>query len=180
MKVLKITLIVVGCLVALLFIIIGVWLLLHRQGVMEPFQVNSPTMERRVLIAAQGSDFKEALVDSLVTHLRGKSVYISVVDVTTLATVDEEEWDALVIIHTVEQWKLQSDVNAYLDRAEDLDKVLLITTSGSGQWRTEEYDVDVITSASKRDELHALVPDILKWLDELLEEEMVDSIPEHE
>ena len=47
----------------------------------------------------------------------------------------------------------------------DLDKVILITTSGPGTWETDDYDVDIITSASKKEELPGLTKDILRRLD---------------
>ncbi len=168
MKALKIILIVLGSIVALFIIIFAVYLLLNRQGVIESSEVGSPDFEQKVLIASQGSNFKNALVESLTLHLKKKSVYIKVIDVTTLHEVNEEEWDAMVIIHTTEKGGLQPDVKKYNDRAKDLDKVVFITTSGSGKWKTRDYDIDVITSASSNDELNSLPAEILARLDLIL------------
>ena len=168
MKALKTILIVLACVIVLLFAVFLIYWLVNKQGVIEPFDVGSPDLTHKVLIASQGSDFKDALVESLITYLEKKQVYIKVVDVTTLAGVDEDEWDAVVLIHTTEQWKLQPDVKAYLDRTQDLSKVVVLTTSGSGDWKTEDYDIDVLTSASKSEELPALVNEMLSRLDLLL------------
>jgi hypothetical protein len=168
MKVLKIVLIVIGGIIALLFILFFIYWMVKRQGVIESFDVGDPELVPRVLIASQGSDFKNALVDSLTAHLQEQQVFIKVMDVTTLSAVNEDEYDAMVFIHTTEQWKLQSDVKAYLDRTNDLDKVILVSTSGSGDWKTKEYDVETITSASTTEEFSTLIPLILRRLDAIL------------
>ncbi|UCG92092.1 MAG: hypothetical protein JSV97_13735 [candidate division WOR-3 bacterium] len=171
MKALKITLIVIGSIIVVLVVVFGIYLFMNRQRVIEPFAVGSVETEHKVLIASQGSDFKNALVESLTTHLQERQVYIRIIDVTSLQEVNEQEWDGLVLIHTTENWKLQPAVKAYLDRAKDLDKIVVVTTSGSGEWKTEDYDVDVLTSASKTKELPALITNILFRLDAILKTE---------
>ena len=168
MKTLKITLIVISSIVVVLLIAFGIYLLMNRQGVIEPFEVNSPALGQKVLIASQGSDFKNAVVESLTQYLREKPVYVNVIDVTALAKVVEDEWDAVVLIHTTERWKLQPDVKAYLDRSEDLSKVVLLTTSGSGKWKTKDFKVDVITSASKMSEINSVLKKIISRLNVIL------------
>ncbi len=144
--------------------------MLTKQGVIESFDVGDPEFERKVLIASQGSDFKNALVESLTTRLQKQQLFIKVIDVTTLDAVNEDDYDAMVFIHTTEQWKLQPDVKAYFDRTKDFDKVVLVTTSGSGDWKTKDYDVETITSASKTEEFSTLIPLILGRLDAILGE----------
>ena len=171
MKALKIALIVIGSIVVVFLIIFGIYLLLNIQGEAESFEVGSPELEQKVLIASQGSDFKNALVKSLTEGLKEKSIYIKVVDVSALSEVNEDEWDALVFIHTTEKSRLQPNVKEYVDRAKDLSKVMLITTSGTGKWKTEDYDIEIITSASKMDKLNALCKQILAWLYPILQTE---------
>jgi menaquinone-dependent protoporphyrinogen IX oxidase len=169
-KILKIVLIILGAVAIILIAAFGIYLLANKQGVIEAYEFTRAEAEYKVLIASQGSDFKNALVESLTTHLREKAT-INVIDVTTLHEVNEDEWDAIVLIHTVEQWKLQPDVKKYLDRAQDLHKIILVTTSGSGDWKTENYDVDVITSASKTGELPSLIQKILGRIDSIVSQE---------
>jgi len=171
MKALKIILIVIGSIVVVLLVVFGIYLLMNKQGVIEPFEVNNPELGQKVLIASQGSDFKNAVVESLTQYLREKPVYTKVIDVTALAEVNEDEWDAVVLIHTTEKWKLQPDVKAYLDRAEDISKVVPLTTSGSGEWKTKDFNVDVITSASKMSEMNSVLGKIISRLNVLLEKE---------
>ncbi len=174
MKVLKIFLIIVGIIVVALIVLFGIYLILNRQSVVEPFAVGNPGLEKKVLIASQGSDFKNAVVESLTTHLENRQVYAKVIDVTSLGEVNEDEWDALVVIHTTEQWKLQPDVDEYLARAQNMDKVILVTTSGSGDWKTDKYDVETITSASRKEEMPTLLPALYMKLDQLMQEETTE------
>ncbi len=168
MRALKITFIVLGIVVVLIFIAFGVFLLRNRQGAVTPFEVNTPEAPAKVLIASQGSEFKEAVVGGLTRHFEDRPVYLRVIDVSGLASIQEQDWDGLLLIHTTERSRLQSDVKKYLDRAQDLDKVVLLTTSGSGEWATDRYDVDVITSASKRSETMPVIDLLAQKLDNML------------
>lgn len=165
MKFLKIGLLVIGSIIVLLAILFGIYLLINRQGIIEPSDVGEPDSEERILIASQGSKFKNTLVEELSKYLEEKQVYLKIVDVTALEDVAESDWDAVILIHTTEMNKLQPDVKAYLDRVHDYSRVILITTSGPGDWKTDEYNVDIITSASKQEELPGLTEDVIKRLD---------------
>ena len=78
MRVIKISLITIGAVVLLFIIVSGVYLLINIQGEVESFEVNSPEMAQKVLIASQGSDFKNALVESIAVYMAKKPVYIKV------------------------------------------------------------------------------------------------------
>ena len=174
MRVLKIFLLVLGIIVVALVVLFGVYLLLNRQGVVEPFAVGTPELENKVLIASQGSDFKNVVVESLTAYLEKKPAYVEVIDVTSLSGVNEDEWDALVFLQSTEQWKLWPDVDTYLARAKNLDKVILVATSGSGDWKTDKYDVETITSASKMEEMPTLLPVLYMKLDQLLPDKVTE------
>lgn len=168
MKALKIVLIVIGVLVVLIVALFAVFWLIYKQGVVEPYALGNPNADTKVLIASQGSDFKNTLVDSLTSRLADESMYMKVIDVTGLGEVNENDWDAVVLIHTTENWRLQSDVKAYLDRVHGLSKIIVVTTSGSGEWKSEDYDVDVVTSASKTEELPGMVKHIVARLEQIM------------
>lgn len=168
MKVLKIILITIGCIIGAFIIIFGIYLLLNIQGKVESSELGSPDAQHRILIASQGSNFKKALVESLTSHLGDEPIYIKIVDVSALADVDQQQWDAVVIICTFEKWKVQSDVGAYLERTKELDKIILIVTSGSGEGKPKEYDIDALTSASRKSEYLSLIPNVLNRLNAIL------------
>ncbi len=166
MKIIKRIIIIIGIIIVLLIALFGIYLLSHRQGVIKTSEIVNPEARKTVLIASQGSKFKNELVDSIVTRLKNKPLAIKVVDVTTLQEEDETDFPAIVIIHTTEKGQLQPDVKKFLDRSKNLKNILLVTTSGQGDWQTKDYHVDVITSASRRSELQVLPGRISAWIEE--------------
>jgi len=169
MAILKKILIGIGAIIVLFVIIFGIYLIIHIQDVAEPMEVGSPEMDKKVLIATQGSEYKNALLDTLVVRLKGEDVYISVIDISDLSEINQEDWDAEVIIHTTEGWKLPDPVKEYLDRIDNPNEVILLITSGDGSWKPEECKVDVLTSASKVTDISEKSNSIEKKINSLLE-----------
>ncbi len=169
-KILKKILIVLGALIVVLIISFGVYLFVNRQGVAEPFEVGSADMSKKILIASQGSDFKNLMVDTLTSRLKGEDVYISVIDISELKEINQEDWDAEIIIHTTEGYRLPDVVKEYLERIGNPDEVILLITSGSGEWKPEECKVDILTSASKVADISELAGSITDKVNSLLEE----------
>ena len=130
------------------------------------FEVNSTESKYRVLIATQGSEFKDAVVAGVIAHLKPRQVYIKVIDVSALPQVKEENWNAIVILHTWENWKPQADAKHYLERVKNRKKVIVLTTSGRGDFKME--GVDVITTASVMTDGPARIREITKRLDFIL------------
>ncbi len=169
MTIFKKILIGIGVLIILLVIISGIYLLIHVQDVAEPMEVGSPEMDKKVLIATQGSEYKNLMVDTLTARLKGEDVYISVIDISGLKEINQEDWDAEVIIHTTEGYRLPEVVKEYLGRVENPDEVILLITSGDGSWKPEECKVDVLTSASKVTDISEKSNSIEKKINSLLE-----------
>ena len=164
MKVKKVILISVGSLLVLAIIAFIIFKLAFSQSIAESFEINDPECENSLLIATQGSDFKEVLVSSLIEHFSEESVYISVIDVSSLSEIDENDWNAIVLINTVEIEKMHPDVIGFLSELKSYDKIILLITSGSGDWDTEDYNIDTITSASETSEIDSLAEVILSRL----------------
>lgn len=170
MKILKRVLIVLGSLVILMVIMFGVYFLINRQGVAEPFEVGSADMSKKILIASQGSNFKDLMVDTLTARLEGEDVYISVIDISKLNEINQEDWDAQIIIHTTEAYKLPDPVKEYLQEIENPEEVMLLITSGSGEWKPEACEVDILTSASKVADIPGFANSIEDKVNSLFEE----------
>ena len=143
---------------------------LHFMDVAESFEVNSPALKHRVLIATQGSEFKDAVVAGIVDHLKQQQVYIKVIDIAALPQVNEDKWNAVVVIHTWQAWKPQPDANAFLGRVNDLSKVIVLTTSGGGDHKIE--GLDVITSASVMAVISTHTLDIKNRLNSILDRDV--------
>ena len=120
----------------------------HSMAQAREFEANPPAAAlAKVLIATQGSAFKDSIVAGVVAHLQPLAVYVKVIDVAGLPRVQEAEWDAIVVIHTWELGKPQADAQKFISRAGDSRKVIVLSTSGEGIFKME--DADAISSASE-------------------------------
>ena len=166
MKLLKKVIIVFIILGALSIIFLTWYSVQHSMEEAKPFEVNDKGLSQRVLIATQGSKFKDVIVQETIGQLKSLPIYIKVVDVGQLTNVNESEWSAIVILHTWEYGKPQKDALDFVQRASSKNKVIVLCTSGSGKEKME--GIDGITSASwpeevidKRDEIVLRVKSIL-------------------
>jgi hypothetical protein len=118
------------------------------QGVIDPYQVGEPNAPKKVLIASQGSDFKNKLLEDLIQQLKGENVYLSIIDCTSLKKDNSADWNAIVIIHTTKAHQMPKYVSTYLKRFSDLSRFVLVSTSGGGDEMVTEFEVDAICTAS--------------------------------
>lgn len=116
--------------------------------VVQPFEVSKQNAKHQMLIATQGSSYKEAVVSGVIDALKEKPVSINVIDVSGLSEIDINNWNVLLILHTWENWQAQGDAKQFIDGLESstMEKVIVLTTSGRGDYKM--YGIDAITSAS--------------------------------
>lgn len=133
------------------------------------YEINSPKTEQKVLIATQGSEYKNALVDGIVDHLKTKEIFIRVTDISNLIEVDTADWNIIIILHTWEMWKAPEVVSQFIDEYYNPDKVFVLTTSGAGDEKIQ--GVDAITGASIMEELPDHLDILIHLLDDHLSEE---------
>lgn len=140
------------------------WYRLHfSMGTAQAFELNDPRATTRVLIATQGSEFKDAVVRRVAGKLEARNAYVKVIDVSSLSSVDTAEWDGIVILHTWEMRKPPREVQAFVDRARGSGRLVVLTTSGAGDFKID--GVDAISSASVVADAPARADDILTKLD---------------
>lgn len=132
----------------------------------ESFVVNDPTSPQRLLIATQGSTFKDAVVQGVVERLEQRPIYIEVLDVAGLAAIDESEWDAIVVLHTWELGSAQPDAAAFVARNKDAGKLVVLGTSGEGTFKID--DIDAISAASTMTDVPRRVAELVARIDALL------------
>jgi hypothetical protein len=116
-----------------------------------PMEINDKGLPQHVLIATQGSKFKNAVVQETIGQLKSLQVYIKVVDVGQLINVNESEWSAIVILHTWEYGKPQRNALDFVVNSSSKSKIVVLCTSGSGMEKME--GIDGITSASWPEEI---------------------------
>ncbi|MGC1516022.1 MAG: hypothetical protein WA810_10645 [Maribacter sp.] len=133
----------------------------------EPYAINSPRFENKLLIATQGSEFKNRVTDKIVSYYSGDSIYISVIDIQGLETIDPKMFKAIVVIHTWENFKPPVTVQTFIDRTKvDNFKIVVITTSGDGDHKME--GVDAITGESIVENVPDFAKEIISRVDPLL------------
>jgi hypothetical protein len=131
------------------------------------FEVNDPRSSPRVLIATQGSEFKDAVVARVVEHLKARAAYVKVIDISALPGVDDGGWNAIVLLHTWEMRKPPREVQAFVDWARGSGKLVVLTTSGAGDFKID--GVDAISSASVVADAAARAADIVGKLEAILD-----------
>ena len=151
--------------VAIILISIAFFLLYEPRyptDVIKSFEINSPDLEHKVLIVSQLSDYKNAVVVEIIKHLRQRPVFIKVIDITALTDISENDWDAIVVIHTWENWAPPPTVSAWFAQGRKLDKIVVLTTSGTAQYKME--GINAITSASRMTNIHSDVEQVIARL----------------
>ena len=122
----------------------------------------------RVFIAKQSSKFKDALLENITSNLDEQSVSYQVEDISALKKFNEEEYEVIVIIQYVKAGRINGNVRRYLDKTEHMDKIVLVTTSGSGDPKTDAWDVDTISTASEMSDVEKIARTVLSRLERLL------------
>jgi hypothetical protein len=144
---------------------------------MEPareFEVNRGDSPRaKVLIATQGSAFKDSIVAGVVVHLQPRPVYVKVIDVAELGAVEDADWDAIVVIHTWQMSEPPPDAQRFISRARNPHKVIVLSTSGGGALKMA--GIDAISSASEMIDVPQRVAEIDARVDSLLDGELADD-----
>jgi hypothetical protein len=130
------------------------------------FEVNNRSIEPKVLVATQGSAFKDSIVRGVVEHLNHRPAYVKVIDVAGLNGVNETDWDAIVVIHTWEMHQPQVDAKRFIERVKNTRKIIVMGTSGAGTFKME--GIDAISSASIMTDVSARVAEIDLRLDGIL------------
>ena len=145
----KILIAVIATPIVIIIIFASAYLIMNLQGVIEPYQVGNPDAECKILITSQGSKFKDKLLEDLVYQLKSDTVYMSILDCTSLDEEKVTDWDVILIIHTTQIHGMPEAAKNYLERVSDLSKVVLVTTSGGGDEAVTEFGVDAISTASR-------------------------------
>ncbi|MDA9069239.1 hypothetical protein N9B67_00995 [Algibacter sp.] len=152
----------------LLFILFAVWYKYqYSMDTAKSFEVNTSMLDRKLIIATQGSEFKNETTKNIVEFYKPDSIYIKVVDISSLSEIDPQNWNALVIMHTWENWKPPIDVKAFIDRTQAFqNKIVVLTTSGQGSFKMK--GIDAITGESKLENTASFTHLIIERLDPLL------------
>lgn len=167
-KWIKILIGIVATPILLFAILLVVYILMNRQGVIEPFEVGDSRAENRILIASQGSDFKNSLVNKLVDEFKASDNYLSIIDCTELEKENHDYWDAIIIIHTMQIHRMPKEAQVFLAEEKDLSRIMLVSTSGGGDDVVTEFEVDAISTPSRS----SITPKIMEWVKEKMKNKL--------
>ncbi len=141
------------------------------QSDIEGYYLGTPTASRWVLVASRHSDFKNAVLAYLDLALREErersgDLYVRFVGIEQLQHEPGAEYDAVVIINTCIAAGLDRRVDSFLKQQVRPDHIMVLTTTGDDDWMPcpVDYEVEAITSVSKRSRVQPLVAEILDWL----------------
>ncbi len=133
------------------------------QGVVESYEVNSQVTTPQLVIATQQSKFKDEVIRKVVEELKKEEVNILVMDVTELPKLEDEKWNGLVILTTVESGQIQEDSHEFLvNHQKDFGRIGLLYTADSSKWKEKNINIDAISSASRNQNIETCVKNMLK------------------
>jgi hypothetical protein len=163
---LKITLFVLSLGVFLL--VFAVWYKYeYSMDKVETVQFNSPDLDLKLLIATQGSTFKNKITSNITDYYKNDSIYIKVIDVSQLPEINPINYEAIVLIHTWENWKAPKEVQSFIEQnISNQNKIVVLATSGKGSFKIKE--IDAITGESKLENTTFYSDLIIKKLDDLI------------
>jgi hypothetical protein len=104
---------------------------------------------RRLLIASERSEFKDAVVNSVVDAVRAEVCYLKLVDITNLRHESPNAYDAVVILSACKAWKPNPEADLFVERSSAREKIILVSTALGPKCREEPPEVNAITAASR-------------------------------
>ena len=150
-----------------LFIVFAIWYkLTYSMDQVEPYSLNSEVFETKLLIASQGSTFKNALVTRITDHYKEDSIFIQVVDVSGLPKISASDYTAILIIHTWEYDKPPEAVTEFVENSSNPSQFVVLSTSGEGGNTID--GVDGISGESVVDDVPDYSMRVISKLDALL------------
>jgi len=155
--------IVVGCCCALA-VAAALWYVIEfYPRTAESFEINTRDQPTRILVATQGSEFKDGLVTAICDRLRMQPVYIKVIDVGGLDDIDTTAWDKVLVVNTAMMNIMSGPARRLVARGEGLDNVLLFVTSGGADFKPADLEVDALSGASRMVDTERLADLVLDW-----------------
>lgn len=159
----------------LVILLIGVFLIFitwyrhkYSMEVTNSYEVNATDFDRKLLIAMQGSEFKDSVVAEITRYYRTQPIFIQVIDISLLENTNTADFDAILMLHTWEYGKPPKAIQSFMDKKQVLkNKLVVLTTSGEGTEKME--GVDAITGESIISDVSLFVDNVLARLNPLLE-----------
>lgn len=155
----------------LIIIILGILLVLsYFQWFYDPCgngNTKGSWPEYSIVIANEGSYFKDSITRILVHHYETEGVQVKVIPLYSLPKVKPKDFSAVVVIHSWYTWNPPPEVAHFIkNQSACLDKIVVLTISSNGTYKMNE--VDAITGASRIKEATIYANKIIAKLNPLL------------
>ncbi|MFT5891175.1 MAG: hypothetical protein ACI9Y7_001276 [Dokdonia sp.] len=137
----KIGIIIVSIL-ALLFLLATLYKIEYSMETVPSSEVNTTfkNTQQTLLIATQGSAYKDNITKGIITHFQSQDIYIQIIDVTRLDHISGQEYTAILILHTWEMGKPPQEVVSFLNTCTTCDHIVVMSTSGDGVSKIQGVD----------------------------------------
>ena len=140
---------------------VAIYMALYTQGVIESFEAGEKSSNERILIASQGSDYKNIFVEKVIEKLKNDSLFIKVIDVTEIEKENIDDFKVILIINSIEMYDMQENAKGFLSGV-NTDKVIMLATSGNGAMGPKDNSIDAITTASSVETIDEKVDEVMK------------------
>jgi hypothetical protein len=130
----------------------------------KPVEIGDKDARKRVLIAAQQSEFKDAVVSRVTDGLEQEGCFIKVIGLENLAHESGEPYGAIVIINSYWFWQIDGDASDFIDSVDEKEqeKIILLTTVGEEIWNPGRGNVDTISSASVMSKVDSISEELIE------------------
>lgn len=137
----------------------------------QPSELHEPTLDKKVLVAARSSEFKQAIVEKIKEAFQEKSVYVKFIGLGEIKQEQAEQFNAVVLINTCMSWDMDRNVHGFLKQYKDYRNMIIVTTSGGGDWlpKKKGRNFDAISCASKKATVDELANQIIDKINALIE-----------
>ncbi len=144
---------------------------LFAEGKVETQELGTLSLERKVLIATESTNFKDSLLRVLLEKINDGDTYIKVISHMNgdLTDIDPRDFGAVVVISSGQRAILRPWITEWLNSVSAYDDNIIILTTHITKW-SPDVKVDSITSVSiSRPEVYGeLVGQIANKIDVLL------------
>ncbi len=136
----------------------------------QPEELNDASLEKKILLAARNSKFKKAVINKIKESIKNDSIYIKCIGLTQLNDEDITPFNTILIINTTMAWNWDYKVKKFLKNNPKHDNVIILTTSGSGEWkpRGRNHQFDAVAAASESDNIEPVAEKIMVKIKEML------------
>ncbi|HLV38526.1 hypothetical protein [Xanthomarina sp.] len=153
--------------IVLIILFYGWYKYTHSMEEAPSFEVNSSENLVSLLIATQGSDFKNAVTNNIVNYFKDEAIFIKVIDVSKLNNTEAKDFNSILLIHTWENTKPPAEIEKFINNNKELrKKTVVYTTSGDGSYKMK--NVDALTGESNLEDIDQVSKQIIEKLKTIL------------